>query len=85
MKITRQQLRSIIKEEKVQLSEVAQFEEDLDYFQDQVEEAYSRLEAETDDVEDILPEHILAKINEALNSLEEVNMAISNFRKTRNI
>ena len=57
--------------------------DDLDYFQDQVEEAYSRLAAELDDVEELLPEHVLAKINEALNNLESVNTSIHNFRKGR--
>ena len=55
--------------------------EDLDYFQDQVEEAYSRLAAEADDIEHLLPEHIIAKITKTLNSIEQLNMAISELRK----
>ena len=85
MKITRTRLKRIIKEEKAKLlkEQTGSAEEDLDYFQDQVEEAYSRLAAETDDIEHMLPENILAKIAEALNSLEEVNTVIHNFRKGR--
>ena len=56
--------------------------EDLDYFQDQVEEAYSRLAAESDDIEHLLPEHIIAKITEALNSIEQLNVEISKLRKS---
>ena len=99
MKVTKKQLRRIIKEEKQKLLEADPYgeapsrpttkqysvndAEDLNYFQDQIEEAYSRLAAELDDVEELLPEHILAKINEALNNLESVNTAIENFRKGR--
>ena len=96
MKITKRQLKRIIKEEKTRLLEAGSYgapprpgeqgsadPDDLDYFQDQVEEAYSRLAAELDDVEELLPEHILAKINEALNNLESVNTTIDNFRKGR--
>ena len=101
MKITRRQLRGIIKEEKARLLEADPSRpgeqgsadglaigghfpgdsEDLDYFQDQVEEAYSRLAAESDDIEHLLPEHIIAKITEALNRIEQINVAISKLRK----
>ena len=55
--------------------------DDLDYFQDQVEEAYARLAAESDDIEHLLPEHIITKITETLNSIEQLNVVIHNFRK----
>ena len=83
MKITKRQLSRIIREEKSQLlkEQTGSVEEDLDYFQDQVEEAYARLAAESDDIEHLLPEHIITKITETLNSIEQLNVVIHNFRK----
>ena len=94
MKISKIQLRRIIKEEKQKLLEADPYgtpprpgeqgssdPDDLDYFQDQVEEAYSRLAAESDDIEHLLPEHIIAKITETLNSIEQLNVAIYHFRR----
>ena len=56
--------------------------DDLNYFQDQVEEAYARISAEVSDIEDMLPDYVLTKINEALNSLENANMAVAKFTTT---
>ena len=91
MKVTKRQLRKMVKEatwyqEKAPaVSSMAQGQiDDLNYFQDQVEEAYARLAAELNDVEDILPEHVLAKINAALNSLEDANNSVARFIKKGN-
>tara|TARA_B100000214_G_scaffold253557_1_gene186572 strand:+ start:112 stop:354 length:243 start_codon:yes stop_codon:yes gene_type:complete len=72
MKITKRQLRRIIREEKSKLLK-EQFDNPVDALVQEMFTAYNNISALLDDVEDDLPIDLLGRANELLNVLEKLS------------
>jgi len=72
MKITRRQLRKIIKEEKSKLLK-EQFDNPVDELVQEMFAAYNNIAARLDDAEGGLPIELIARANELLNTLEKLS------------
>ena len=72
MKITRRQLKRIIREEKSKLLK-EQFDNPVDELVQEMFTAYNNIAARVDDVEDSLTSDHLARVNELLNVLEKLS------------